>query len=144
VRKFNLAIAAVLTCLAAVFGVAVSTPAFAQFNPSNGFSTINTQCGTYFLQGTTYYDGKGVSVGSALPFCGGSLSTQNSTSVLAIPAKFTNALLPTCNASSAGLVAIETDGAASPVYAATATGGGTLYVEVLCTNANGSFSWTNH
>lgn len=143
-RKFNLAIAAVLTCLAAVFGVAFSTPAVAQFNPSNGFSTINTQCGTYFLQGSTYYNWQGVSVGSTLPYCGGSLSTQNSNSVSFQPAKYTNATLPTCNANSSGLIAVETDGAASPVYAATATGSGTLAVQVMCTNSNGSYSWTNH
>jgi hypothetical protein len=134
----------ILVCLAALVGLAAAIPAQAQFNPSNGFSTINTQCGTYFLQGSTYYNGQGTSVGSVLPFCAGSLSTQNAGSALIQPARYTNATLPTCNASSAGLVVVETDGAATPVYAATATGGGTLYVEVLCTNSNGTFSWTNH
>lgn len=137
-------LAVLLSAVGVVALASLSAPAHAQFNASNGFSTINTQCGTYFLQGSTYYNWQGVSVGSALPFCAGALSTQNAASVLAIPSKFTNATLPTCNSSSAGLVAIETDGAASPVYAATATGGGTLYVEVLCTNSNGSFAWTNH
>jgi hypothetical protein len=56
------------------------------------------------------------------------------------PAKFTNATLPTCNSSSNGLIAIETDGAASPVYNATATGGGSVVVEVMCNGTN----WTNH
>lgn len=133
----------VATAIAVAFA-ALSAPAHAQFNANNGFSTINTQCGTYFLQGSTYYNWQGVSVGSSLPFCAGSMTTQNASSALVIPAKYTNSTLPTCNASSAGLVAIETDGAASPVYAATATGGGTLYVEVLCTNSNGTFAWTNH
>lgn len=135
-RKFLVVIAALM----AVF----SLPAQAQFNPSNGFQTISNQCGTYFLQGSTYYNGQGVSIGSSLPFCAGSMSSQNANSVLMQPAKFTNATLPACNASSAGLIAIETDGAASPVYAATSTGGGTLSVQVMCTNANGTFNWTNH
>lgn len=139
-RKFLVSVFAMVACLAAVF----SLPAHAQFNPSNGFQTFNTQCGTYFLQGSTYYNGQGVSVGSALPFCAGSMSTQNAASALIQPAKFTNAALPACNSSSSGLVAIETDGAASPVYAATATGGGTLAVQVMCTNSNGTFNWTNH
>ncbi|MDN7700017.1 hypothetical protein QZM15_16220 [Burkholderia sp. AU44665] len=131
------------TAIAVAFS-ALSAPAHAQFNASNSFSTINTQCGTYFLQGSTYYNWQGVSVGSTLPYCGGSLSSQNSGSVSLQPAKYTNATLPTCNASSSGLIAVETDGAASPVYAATATGGGTLAVQVMCTNSNGSYSWTNH
>lgn len=134
----------ILATLAILFCAVASMSAHAQFNPSNGFQTFNTQCGTYFLQNSTYYNGQGTSVGSALPFCAGSMSTQNAGSALVIPAKFTNATLPACNSSSAGLVVIETDGAASPVYAATATGSGTLYVEVLCTNSNGTFAWTNH
>jgi hypothetical protein len=125
-------------------GLFLSMSAHAQFQPTAAYTTYNTQCGTYFKVGSTYYDSTGASVGSTLPFCGGSLSTQNSNSVLMQPAKYTNALLPTCNASSSGLIVIETDGAATPVYAATATGGGTLAVPVMCTNSNGSFSWTNH
>jgi hypothetical protein len=136
VRKSLIAVFSAIACLAAVF----SLPAHAQFNPSNGFQTINNQCGTYFLQGSTYYNGQGVSIGSSLPFCAGSLSTQNAASVLMVPAKFTNATLPACNSSSVGLIATETDGAATPVYNATATGGGSVVVEVLCNGTN----WTNH
>ncbi len=127
--------------LLAALPLAFLAPAEAQqFNPSNGFQTITNLCGTYFLQGTTYYNGQGVSLGASLPFCPGPLSAQNGASVSIIPAKYTNATLPACNASSAGLIAIESDGAASPVYAATATGGGSLYVTVMCTGA----AWTNH
>jgi hypothetical protein len=129
---------------ALVAACALIPSAHAQFNPSNGFQTITNQCGTYFLQSSTYYNGQGVSVGSTLPFCAGALSQQNGASVSIQPAKYTNANLPTCNASSSGLIAVETDGAASPVYAATATGSGTLAVQVMCTNSNGSYSWTNH
>lgn len=139
-RKFVLFVSAMIVACMAIF----SLPAAAQFNASGGFSTFNTQCGTYFLQGSTYYNGQGVSVGSSLPFCAGSMSTQNAGAAQIQPAKFTNATLPTCNASSSGLIAIETDGAAAPAYAATATGGGTLSVQVMCTNSNGAFSWTNH
>lgn len=135
----------ILVSIAAAFiGLAASLSAHAQFNPSNGFQTINTQCGTYFLQNSTYYNGSGVSVGSALPFCAGSMSTQSASAALVQPAKFTNATLPACNSTSSGLIAVETDGAASPVYAATATGGGTLSVQVMCTNSNGTYNWTNH
>ncbi|WP_433705801.1 hypothetical protein [Paraburkholderia sacchari] len=135
----------ILVAIAAILSFAAfMSPAQAQFNPSNGFSTINTQCGTYFLQSGTYYNGQGVSVGATLPFCAGSMSTQNAGSASIQPAKYTNANLPTCNASSSGLIAVETDGAASPVYAATATGSGTLSVQVMCTNSNGTFNWTNH
>lgn len=131
-----------LSCIAmiAVFASLFPMQASAQFNPSSGFQTINNQCGTYFLQGSTYYNGQGVSIGAALPFCAGSLSTQNAASVLMIPAKYTNATLPTCNSTSVGLIATETDGAASPTYNATAAGGGSVVVEVLCNGTN----WTNH
>jgi hypothetical protein len=139
VKKVLLAVIASVGMFAALI-----SPAQAQFNPSNGFQTITNQCGSFFLQGTTYYNGSGVSVGSTLPYCATSMSTQRSDSVQMQPAKFTNATLPTCNASSSGLIAVETDGAASPVYAATATGGGTLAVQVMCTNSNGTFNWTNH
>lgn len=134
----------ILAALALAACAMASMSAHAQFNPSTGFQTINNQCGTFFLQGTTYYNGQGVSIGSALPYCAASMSLQNSGSVLMQPAKFTNATLPTCNASSSGLIAVETDGAATPVYAATATGSGTLSVQVMCTNSNGTFNWTNH
>lgn len=134
----------ILLALAAFGAVFASTSSFAQFNPSNGFQTINNTCGTFFLQNSAYYNYQGVSLGAALPFCAPPFTVQNSSAAAVIPAKYTNATLPTCNASSAGLVAIETDGAASPVYAATATGSGTLYVTVLCTNSNGTFNWTNH
>lgn len=122
------------------------SPAHAQFAPTSAYKTFNTQCGTYFqvISSGTYYDWAGNNVGSALPFCAGSMSTQNAGSALVQPAKFTNATLPTCNATSSGLIAIETDGAATPVYAATATGGGTLAVQVMCTNSNGTYNWTNH
>jgi hypothetical protein len=134
----------ILVLLAALIGIAASQASFAQFNPSNGFQTITNTCGTYFLQGTTYYNGQGASLGTSLPFCVAPFSIQNSSSAIVIPAKYTNATLPACNATSSGLVAIESDGAATPVYAATATGSGTLSVEVLCTNSNGTYSWTNH
>ena len=134
----------ILLSLCVLFGIFSSMQAHAQFNPSSGFQTITNQCGTFFLQGTTYYNYQGTSIGSSLPTCIPPMSVQNSSSALIIPAKYTNATLPTCNASTAGLIAIETDGAASPVYAATATGSGTLYVQVLCTNSNGTYNWTNH
>lgn len=135
----------IILALVAFVGIfASSQSAMAQFNPSNGFQTITNTCGTYFLQGSTYYNGQGVSVGSSLPTCIAPFSAQNAASALVIPGRYTNAALPTCNASTAGLVLVESDGAATPVYAATATGGGTLYVEVLCTNSNGTYNWTNH
>lgn len=130
----------VLLAVAAFVSIFAAVPAFAQFNPSTGFQTINNQCGTWFLQGSTYYNYQGVSVGAALPVCIPPMSVQNSSAALMIPAKYTNATLPACSAATAGLVVVETDGAASPVYAATATGGGSVYVEVLCTGA----AWTNH
>jgi hypothetical protein len=133
------ALVAVFASIAALFAV-FSLPAHAQFNPSNGFQTISNQCGTYFLQGSTYYNGQGVSIGSTLPFCAGSLSTQNAASASLIHAKYTNATLPACNSSSTGLYATETDGAATPVYNATATGGGSTVVSVMCNGTN----WTNH
>lgn len=134
----------ILLAVVACLGFLSAFQAHAQFNPSTGFQTITNQCGTFFLQGSTYYNYQGVSIGSSLPYCTPPFSVQNAASAAVIPAKYTNATLPTCNASSAGLVAIETDGAATPVYAATATGSGTLYVEVMCTNSNGTFNWTNH
>ena len=131
----------IILALVAFVGIfAASQSAMAQFNPSNGFQTITNTCGTYFLQGSTYYNGQGVSVGSSLPVCIAPFTSQNASAALVIPAKYTNATLPACTAATAGLVVIETDGAASPVYAATATGGGSVYVEVLCTGS----AWTNH
>jgi hypothetical protein len=129
-----------LAVFAVLFCAFSAMPAHAQFNPSSGFQTINNQCGTFFLQGSTYYNGQGVSVGSALPFCAGSMSSQNAGSVLMQPAKYTNAALPACNSSSQALVAVETDGAATPVYNATATGGGSVVIPVMCNGTN----WTNH
>lgn len=135
----------VIALFASIVIASLPNIAFAQtFVPTGGYQTITNACGTYFLQGTTYYNFQGISVGSSLPFCPNPFSVQNSQAASFILAKYTNATLPTCNASSAGLVAIETDGAASPVYAATATGSGTLYVTVLCTNSNGTYNWTNH
>jgi hypothetical protein len=130
----------ILLSVVALFCAIATMSAHAQFNPSNGFQTINNTCGTYFLQGTTYYNGSGVSVGSALPVCVPPFSIQNSSSAIMIPAKFVNASLPACSSATVGLVAIETDGAATPVYNATATGGGTVVVEVVCNGTN----WTNH
>lgn len=124
----------------AVAGLLASLPAQAQFVPTAAFQTINTQCGTYFRQGSTYYDASGNSVGSALPFCAGSLSTQNGNSVQMQPAQFTVATLPACNATSKALLLVVTDAAASPVYNATATGGGAVTIPVLCNGTN----WTNH
>lgn len=124
--------------VAGLFGVAL--PAQAQFVPTAAFQTITNQCGTYFRQGSTYYDGSGNSVGSALPFCAGSLSTQQGNSVQMQPAQFTVATLPACNASSKALLLVVTDAAASPVYNATATGGGAVTIPVLCNGTN----WTNH
>jgi hypothetical protein len=130
----------ILVSLAVAFaGLAASLSAQAQFNPSNGFQTINNQCGTFFLQGSTYYNGSGVSVGSALPFCAGSMSTQSAGSVQMQPAQFTVATLPACNASSKALLLVVTD-ATSPTYNAALTGGGAVVVPVLC---NGS-AWTSH
>lgn len=130
----------ILLVLAALVAVFASTSSFAQFNPSSGFQTINNTCGTYFLQGSTYYNNQGVSIGSTLPVCVAPFTAQNASAALVIPAKYTNATLPACSSATAGLVAVETDGAASPAYAATATGGGSVYVEVLCTGS----AWTNH
>jgi hypothetical protein len=140
VKKLFSYIAAISALILAAFSI----PAHAQFNASGSFSTINTQCGTYFLQSGTYYNWQGVSVGSSLPFCAGSMSSQNAGAAQIIPAKFTNATLPTCNSSSVGLIATETDGAASPVYNATATGGGAVVVEVMCTYNGTTYNWTNH
>lgn len=135
-RKSLLLIVASCFAMLGIF----STPAHAQFNASNGFTTTTNACGTYFLQSGTYYNGQGVSVGSSIPVCVGPFTTQNPSAALIIPARYTNATLPACSAATAGLVVIETDGAASPVYNATATGGGSVYVEVLCTGS----AWTNH
>lgn len=115
-------------------------PASAQFNPSSGFSTINNTCGTYFLQGSTYYDSHGVSLGSSLTFCVPPFTAQNSSAAVLIPQGYTNALLPVCATATKGLEVLETDGAATPVYNATATGGGTVLVPVTCNGTN----WTNH
>lgn len=135
-KKILVAVFASVAALCAVFSI----PAHAQFNPSNGFQTINNSCGTFFLQGSTYYNAQGVSVGSSLPVCVGPFSTQNSSAALIIPAKYATASLPACSAATVGLVAITTDGAATPVYNATATGGGSVVVEVICNGTN----WTNH
>ena len=139
----------VATAIAVAFA-ALSAPAHAQFNANNGFSTINTQCGTYFLQGSTYYNWQGVSVGSSLPVCAGSLSTQNGANVLITGGSITQvtmntldytvATLPTCNTASKGNILTVTDAAASPVYNATATGGGSIMLPVICNGTN----WTNH
>lgn len=123
--------------VAGCFGV--SAPAFAQFVPTAAFTTINTQCGTYFKQGSTYYNASGTSVGSALPFCAGSMSTQNAGSAQIQPTQYTVATLPTCNASSKALLLVVTD-ATAPTYNAALTGGGAVVVPVLC---NGS-AWTSH
>ncbi|CAG4900775.1 hypothetical protein [Paraburkholderia saeva] len=130
----------ILLSVLALFCAIATMSAHAQFNPSNGFQTINNTCGTFFLQGSTYYNGQGVSVGSTLPVCIAPFSIQNSSAMLAIPAKYTNASLPACSAATTGLIAIETDGAATPVYNATATGSGSVVVEVMCNGTN----WTNH
>ena len=134
----------VLLSLLAFVSIICSLPAHAQFNPSNGFQTISNQCGTFFLQGTTYYNAQGTSLGSTLPVCVPSVTVQNASALIYIPAKYTNATLPACSSATSGMVAIETDGAASPVYAATATGSGTLYVSVLCTYNGTTYNWTNH
>lgn len=130
----------VLVALACFLSLCVGQTAHAQFNPSNGFSTVNNACGTFFLQGSTYYNGKGVSVGSSLPVCIPPFTVQNSSSAQIIPAAYLTANLPACSAATVGLVAVTTDGAATPVYNATATGGGSVVVEVLCNGTN----WTNH
>jgi hypothetical protein len=130
----------ILLALAAFVSIFAALPAHAQFNPSSGFQTINNSCGTYFLQGGTYYNNYGVSIGSSLPVCVPPFSVQNSSSALVIPSKYVNASLPACSSATTGLVAIETDGAASPVYNATSTGGGSVVVEVVCNGTN----WTNH
>ena len=114
-------------------------PAKAQFAPTAAFTTINTQCGTYFKQGSTYYDWAGNNVGSALPFCAGSMSTQNAGSAQIQPTQYTVATLPACNATSKALLLVVTD-ATSPTYNGALTGGGAVVVPVLC---NGS-SWTSH
>lgn len=126
-----------LLSLLAIIGC---TAAHAQFNPSSGFSTINNTCGTYFLQGSTYYNNYGVNIGSTLPVCVPPFSAQNSSAAVFIPAQYTNANLPVCSSATVGLVAIENDAASSPSYNATATGGGTGVVTVLCNGTN----WTNH
>lgn len=52
---------------------------------------------------------------------------------------YATASLPTCNANTVGAVAVTTDGAATPVYFATATNGGTNKVLVHCNGTN----WLN-
>jgi hypothetical protein len=129
--------------LVALMGIFASASSFAQsstFNPSTGFQTINNTCGTYFLQNGTYYNAQGASIGSSLPVCVPPFSAQSSSAAVMIPAKYVTASLPACSASTVGLVAVTTDGAATPVYNATATGGGAVVVEVLCNGV----SWTNH
>jgi hypothetical protein len=133
----------ILMCVA-LLGIFASTSSFAQFNPSNGFQTINNTCGTYFLQNSTYYNYQGVSVGSTLPVCIAPFTIQNSSAATVIPAKYVNASLPACSTTTVGLIAVESDGAASPVYAATATGGGSLSVQVMCTYNGSTYAWTNH
>lgn len=129
----------ILSLAVLAVGFCFSMAAQAQFVPTAAFQTITNQCGTYFKQGSTFYDGAGNSVGSALPFCAGSLSTQNGASVQMQPAQFTVATLPTCNASSKALLLVVTD-ATSPTYNASLTGGGAVTLPVLC---NGS-AWTSH
>lgn len=139
-----------LFLVAAFAAVLMAAPAQAQFNPSNGFSTINNQCGTFFLQGSTYYNYQGVSIGSSLPVCAGALSTQLGSNVLITGGTITNttlntpdytvATLPTCNAASKGNIVTVLDAASSPVYNATATGGGSIALPVFCNGTN----WTNH
>jgi hypothetical protein len=133
VKKIFLSVIALLCAIATM-------SAHAQFNPSNGFQTINNSCGTFFLQGSTYYNAQGVSVGSTLPVCVPPFSVQNSSAAVLIPAKYATASLPACSSATVGLVAITNDAAATPVYNATATGGGTGVVEVVCNGTN----WTNH
>lgn len=130
----------VLLSLLAFVSIICSLPAHAQFNPSNGFQTISNQCGTYFLQGTTYYNAQGTSLGSTLPVCVPSVTVQNASALIYIPAKYTNATLPACSSATSGMVAIETDGASSPTYNATASGGGSVVLTVVCNGTN----WTNH
>lgn len=55
-------------------------------------------------------------------------------------AKFTVSTLPTCNSSFETQVEGVTDGAASPVYLAIATGGGSVHLQVYCNGTN----WINH
>lgn len=50
------------------------------------------------------------------------------------------AALPACNASTEGMMVVVTNAAATPVYNATAAGGGTVVIPVLCNGAN----WVNH
>lgn len=133
----------IIVSIVATFGVffsLFSMSAQAQFNPGNGFNTISNQCGTFFLQNSTYYNYQGVSLGSKLPVCIPPITIQNSSALIYIPAQYTNATLPACSAATNGLVAVETDGASSPVYNATATGSGSVTVTVLCNGTN----WTNH
>lgn len=130
----------ILLVLAFIGASLLSMSAQAQFNPSNGFQTITNNCGTFFLQNSVYYNGQNVSVGSSLPVCVPPFSVQNASSALVIPAKFVNASLPACSAATSGLEVVETDGAATPVYNATATGGGTVVLTVVCNGVN----WTNH
>jgi hypothetical protein len=52
----------------------------------------------------------------------------------------TVAKLPLCDGYSVGILYTVTDAAAAPVYNATATGGGTIRLLVMCNGAN----WVNH
>jgi hypothetical protein len=133
----------ILMCVA-LLGIFASTSSFAQFNPSNGFQTINNQCGTYFLQNGTYYNYQGVSIGSSIPVCGGSMSLQQSNSVLItggsiVLTQYATANLPTCNSAIKGQLLEVTD-ATSPTYNGTLTGGGGVIVPVIC---NGT-AWLTH
>ena len=50
------------------------------------------------------------------------------------------ASLPTCAAGTKGMLRAISDGAATPIYEATATNGGTVIIPVYCDGTN----WTNH
>jgi hypothetical protein len=51
-----------------------------------------------------------------------------------------NSQIPTCTSGLTGAEAVVTDGAATPIYNATQTGGGSTAVPVMCTGS----AWTNH
>lgn len=80
---------------------------------------------------------------------GASAQAQAQTSKFGIPSSSgsggvqlsvsTVAQLPTCDVSHSGIVRAVSDAAAAPVYGATATGGGTVRVLVMCTGVN----WVN-
>lgn len=50
------------------------------------------------------------------------------------------ASLPACAAGNTGQILVVNNAASSPVYNATATGGGAVVIPVMCNGAN----WTNH